>query len=195
MLFRHFVLSRRERGFDSSWDHQSGQGFFRIGQAAHTHNYTHMLQSRLNRRRISYLRSNCNPLNHHLASQWPPHFDQAAINCEIEDMKRRSADGLSSRKPCQRPGCANLGRLRRQNRNRTRRAIYLCSWCVESLPPFEISELFLQFGAGEDPPDSAQLTAAAQNSLAYSLTVAQSEPTSTLASRLGGSGPAEQIHF
>jgi hypothetical protein len=49
-------------------------------------------------------------------------------------------------KPCQRPGCLNLGQMRRQRREHITRSIHLCDWCLASLLPIELNELFVNFG-------------------------------------------------
>ena len=49
-------------------------------------------------------------------------------------------------KPCQRPGCLNLGRRRLQQRTHTIRSLYLCDWCLESLLPIHLNDLFVKFG-------------------------------------------------
>jgi len=50
-------------------------------------------------------------------------------------------------KPCQRPGCLNLGRMRLQKHKPIIRSLYLCDGCVESLLPIDLNDLFVEFGA------------------------------------------------
>src|SRR5215471_17683285 len=49
-------------------------------------------------------------------------------------------------KPCQCPGCSNLGRRRLQKHGRIIRSLYLCDWCLESLLAIHINDLFVKFG-------------------------------------------------
>ena len=42
-------------------------------------------------------------------------------------------------KPCQRPGCTNLGRMRLQEHGRITRSLYLNDWCLESFLVIHIS--------------------------------------------------------
>jgi hypothetical protein len=63
-------------------------------------------------------------------------------------MKPRPAVALAlSTKPCQRPGCLHLGRIRLQKRKHSTRALHLCDWCLESLLPIYLNDLFTKFGA------------------------------------------------
>jgi len=50
-------------------------------------------------------------------------------------------------KPCQRPGCMHLGRMRLQHRRPIIRSLYLCDGCLESLLPIDLNDLFVEFGA------------------------------------------------
>jgi hypothetical protein len=63
-------------------------------------------------------------------------------------MKSRRAIALTlPSKPCQRPGCPHLSRMRLQEHGRITRSLYLCDWCLESLLAVHINDLFLKFGA------------------------------------------------
>jgi hypothetical protein len=59
-------------------------------------------------------------------------------------------------KPCQRPGCLNLGRMRLQKRKHTTRSLHLCDSCLESLLPIYINDLFTKFGATLDYSNSQE---------------------------------------
>src|SRR5215472_9752393 len=48
-------------------------------------------------------------------------------------------------KPCQRPGCPNIGRGRLRKGKRISRYLYLCDECLESLLAIELNELFMKF--------------------------------------------------
>jgi len=50
-------------------------------------------------------------------------------------------------KPCQRPYCPNLDRMRLQEHGRITRSRYLCDWCLESLLAIHINDLFVKFAA------------------------------------------------
>jgi hypothetical protein len=63
------------------------------------------------------------------------------------EMKSSHAVELAlSMGPCQRPGCLNLGRRRLQQRWHTTWSLYLCNWCLESLLPIDLNDLFVKFG-------------------------------------------------
>ena len=67
---------------------------------------------------------------------------------EQPEMKPRRAVALAlSIKPCQRPGCLNLGRMRLQKRKHTTRSLHLCDGCLESLLAIYLNDLFTKFGA------------------------------------------------
>jgi len=72
-------------------------------------------------------------------------------------MRALHAAALRGKRPCQRPGCTNMGRLRlKSNGRRKPRAIYLCADCFDSLQVYQLYELFLQFGRDLDR-DSATI--------------------------------------
>ena len=68
---------------------------------------------------------------------------------ERPEMKLRYTVALAlPLKPCQCPGCLNLGRMRLQRRRKcTIRSLYLCDGCLESLLPIDLNDLFVEFGA------------------------------------------------
>jgi len=43
-------------------------------------------------------------------------------------------------KPCQRPGCLNLDRMRLQQHYHTTGSLYLCDWCLDSLLPIYLND-------------------------------------------------------
>jgi|SRR6516164_9053114 len=70
-------------------------------------------------------------------------------SAERPEMKLRYTVALAlPLKPCQCPGCLNLGRMRLQRRRKcTIRSLYLCDGCLESLLPIDLNDLFVEFGA------------------------------------------------
>jgi|SRR6516164_3703964 len=73
--------------------------------------------------------------------------DEFCDEKEKPEMKPRHGGAAAiSTKPCQRPGCLNLGRMRFQKRKHTTRFLYLCDECLESLLAIHINDLFVKFG-------------------------------------------------
>src|SRR6516164_10751531 len=84
--------------------------------------------------------------------------DEFCDEKEKPEMKPRHGGAAAiSTKPCQRPGCLNLGRMRFQKRKHTTRFLYLCDECLESLLAIHINDLFTKFGKAPNMESAKRL--------------------------------------